>query len=94
MFLGTNSGKEQTQACEGSSFTMKALVFLVFFFVSCSNGFIDVTNSNALENKIIEDLFSISVDAPKVEANVDETTNFTIAIDKLHWGAEEIEVTM
>ena len=41
--------------------------------------------STALDTKMEQAMLTISVDPGTVEANVDEVTNFTIAVDKKHW---------
>ena len=67
------------------------------FFVSYSNGEINenkvhIEDSNSFDKNVSPGHFSISVNPTKVEAILDEMTNFTIAINKSHWEVEELEV--
>ena len=63
---------------------------LVLTLALCVSAKIEVSSksqekSAALNTKKEQAMLTISVDPGTVEANVDEVTNFTIAVDKKHW---------
>ena len=84
-----------TVVCQGrpgrrhSQRTMETWV-LVLILALCVSAKIEVSSksqekSTALDTKKEQAMLTISVDPGTVEANVDEVTNFTIAVDKKHW---------